>query len=477
MELSGADTQKLTSRITVLGLIIIGSVMITSMICGKSLIGIAILVVPGILFLLAGSPIRVLSITVGLQIILTITQLSTAQLYLGFISFRIDDLLSIWLLWLWVISLPDRSMRGIKIGTQGNLISIFVFLVAVAVFRGFSAGNTPEFIGIQIKSFGAYFLYFPLLWVLSDDKSRELTWRVVLTSATIGGLIFVIKGIFGSGEGVYFRDETGLRIGTRQPNAFGAVLLLFAGKLWKTWKTRPPIILILPSMFFMGGALILSQTRGLWGGVLLALASAWILNLFRKRDNVTLGRRMIVSLTVLAGFVILVVFSVSAMGILSAADIAQRTGNESGNYLTDVSVLSRLISWGAVIERISGSYMLMGRGFGSTITYFKPELGGVRTLFSVDSSYFQTALDMGITGLIVLLSLFLNAVIRAAKLFIRTADSRRAGTALGIFCALIMLLFASGFASPMTSYRYTILWMYLLAYLQVEINREEVESA
>ena len=476
MKLSGSDTQKLTSRITAAGLIIIGFVMITAMIYGKFLIGIAILVIPGILFLLAGSPIRVLSLIVGMQIILTITQLTTTQLYLGFISLRIDDLLSIWFLWLWIISLPDRSMKGIKSGPQGYLISIFVFLIALAVFRGYAAGNTPQFIGQQIKTFGAYLLYFPLLWVLSDDKSREFVWRVVLTSATIGGAIFVIKGIFGSGEGVYFRDETGLRIGTRQPNSFGAVLLLFTGKLWKSWKTRPPIILVLPSMIFMGGALILSQTRGLWGGVLLALASAWILNLFRKRDNVPLGKRMIVSLTVLAGFIILVVFTISAMGILSAADVAQRTGNESGNYLTDVSVLSRLISWSAVIERISGPYLLIGRGFGSTITYFKPEIGEVRTLSYVDSSYFQTALVMGITGVIVLLSIFLNAVIRAAKLFIRTADSKRAGTALGIFCALIMLLFASGFASPMTSYRYTILWMYLLASLQVEINREKVQA-
>ena len=477
IKLSESNSQKITSRITAAGLFIIGLVMIAGMINGKFLYGIIILTVPCILFLLAGSPIRVLAVIFGLQIILTIAQLGTTELHLGYFSLRVDDFLTIWLLWLWIISLPDRSMRGIKVGPHGYLISFFVFLIAIAAFRGFSAGNTPEFIGHQIKTFGAFLLYFPLLWVLSDDKSRELAWRVVLISGIIGGCIFVIKGIFGSGEGVYYRDETGLRIGTRQPNAIGAVLLLFTGKLWKSWKTRPPIIFILPSILFMGGALILSQTRGLWGGVLLALASAWILNLFRKRDDVPLGKRMIVSLTVLAGFVILVVFSISAMGILSAADVAQRTGHESGSYLTDVSVLSRLISWSAVIDKISGSNMLIGRGLGSTITYFKPEIGEVRTMFYVDSSYFQTALVIGITGVIVLLSVFLNAVIRAAKLFIRTADSKRAGTALGIFCALIMLLFASVFASPMTNYRYTILWMYLLAFLQVEINRENVESA
>ncbi|MCK5065607.1 MAG: hypothetical protein KAQ97_10005 [Candidatus Fermentibacteraceae bacterium] len=108
LNLWGSNTQKPTSRITVAGLITIGFVMIISMILDKFLIGVAILAVPAILFLLAGSSIRVLAVIFGLQIILTITQLSSAQLYLGFISLRVDDLLTIWLLWLWILSLPDR---------------------------------------------------------------------------------------------------------------------------------------------------------------------------------------------------------------------------------------------------------------------------------------------------------------------------------------------------------------------------------
>lgn len=476
MKLSGLNTPKLTSRITLSGFFIIGLVMIAGMINSRFLYGIILLAVPCILFLLAGSPIRVLLVVFALQIILTIAQLGSVLLYIGFIELRVDDLLSIWFVWLWLLSLPDRSMKKIKIGPQGYLISLFLLMLVFSAYKGFSAVNIPEFIGNQLKSYGSYLMYFPLLWVLSDDKNRNLVWRFVLSSAVIGGLIFMIKGLSGSGEGVYYRESTGLRIGTRQPNAIGAIMMLFLGKLWKTWKNRPRLILILPSILIMGGALILSQTRGLWGGVLLALAAAWILNLFRKRDGVPLGRRMIISLTVLATIIVVIVFAVSALGILSAADVAQRTGSESGSYLTDVSILSRFLSWNAVMNRISGSNLLMGRGLGTTITYFKPEMGEVRTMYYVDSSYFQTALIMGISGVMVLLSIFLNAVYRAGRLFIRTTDRRRAGTALGIFCALIMLLFASVFASPLTNYRYTTLWMFLLAYLQVEIICEKTET-
>lgn len=455
-----------------LGLLIIGLVLIASMIYGRFLIGTMVLAVPGILFLMVGSPVRILAVIFGLQIILTIVQLSFAGLYIGFINLRIDDLLSIWLVFLWVLSLPDRSMRGIKIGVQGYLILIFLLLLAVAAFRGFSSAHEPTHIGIHLKTYGAYLLYFPLLWVLSDDKSRNSIWRILLTSAVISGLVYMIKGLTGSGEGVCFRKTTGLRIATRQPNAIGVVLMMFVGKLWKTWKNHPPLVLIVPSIILMGGALILSQTRGIWGGVLLALAAAWILNLFRKSDRVPFGRKFIVSLTILATFVILVVFSLSLSGILSAADIAQRTESESGNYFADTAVLSRIMAWSAVMDKLKGSHLIMGRGIGATITFFSPDTGEMQTQFHVDSSYFQTALNMGAVGVVTLLAIFLTSLFRAAGLFLRTADRQRAGTALGIFCAIIMLLFASGFAAVLVNYRFTILWIFLPAYLQIEINKE-----
>ena len=441
----------------------------------KFTMAVVLLAVPGILYLVGGSPLRVLSMLFGIHIILTITQLSMVSMRFGFMPVRADDVLALWFLFLWIISLPDGAMKDVRPGATGLWIASFLFLLALSAHRGFAAGHDPDFIGQQIKTFGGYVFYFPLLWILSKESSRKTLWKVLVSSATIGGLVFILKGLTGAGEGVYFRDETGLRIGTRQPNAIGAVMLIMLGRLWKDWKHRPPLLLAIPAVLGMGGALILSQTRGLWGGVLLALAAAWVLNLFRKDPGVRLGRKMIISITVLAVMVGLVVMTVSVLGILSTADIAQRTANESGNYLTDTSVMSRLLSWVAVVDRLDGPHLLMGRGLGATITYFKPEFGEVRTVWYVDSSYFQIALNMGLTGLIVLVGLFTSALVRAAKLFLRTSSNARAGTVLGIFCALIMLLFASGFASVLTNYRFSILWVFILAYLETEWNAEKDE--
>ena len=465
------------SRTALACLLIIGVSLTAGMVADKFMFIAGALVILPVLFLTFGSPVRVVSLIFALQIILTITQLSAAEFYVGFLALRVDDLLAIWLLWLWLLSLPDdRVDTGRRIGlclsSTGLWVGVFLMLALVSAYTGLATGNDPEFIGEQVMTYGGYLFYFPMLWVLSRENAWPVVWKVLLASAALGGLIIMIKGMRGSGEGVYYRDETGLRIGTRQPNAIGAVMLIFLGRLWKEWKSRPPLLIILPAVAVMGGSLILSQTRGLWGGVLLAMASAWILNLFRKDRGVGFGRKLVVSLTVLAVMVVLVVTVVSTLGILSATDIAQRTESESGNYLTDTSILSRIFSWIAVIDKLDGPHLLLGRGMGETITYFKPEFLEMRTMFFVDSSYFQTVLIMGVTGVAALLMVWLTALVRAARLFLRTEDSGRAGLSLGLFCAIIMLIFASGFASPLTNYNYTILWVFFLAVLQTEIRRE-----
>ena len=470
-----SDNDKL-ARITLISLIVIGSVLIVSMVTDHILIGILLLAVPGILFLLAGSPVRVLMMAFALQIVLTLTQLESATVRIGILSLRADDLLSIWFVWLWILALPDRSMKGIRIGFQGILIILFLLIFGFSAYRGFTAGNDTFFISFQLKSYGAYFLYFPLLWVLSDESASQRIWKVLLSSAAVGGLIFMIKGQMGAGDDVYYREMTGIRIATRQPNAIGVVLLMFVGRLWKNWRERPALIIVIPIILLMGSGIILSQTRGIWGGIILALAAAWILNLFRKKDNIALGRKLIVSLTVLAVLIILIVFSISTLGILSAANVAQRTETETGSYLTDTSVLARIITWVTIIDDLSGSKMIMGKGLGAEYTCFRPDIGEVVTVWYVDGSLFQIALNMGITGVIVFLAVFVVTLVKAARLFIRTDSRRRAGIALGIFCAVIMLLFASGFASVLTNYRFTMLWAFLPALLQMEIIREGKEN-
>ena len=472
LNFSGLRDDDFVSRLCSVSLFVIGLVLMASMFSQHLLLGVLLLAVPAVIFLLAGSPVRILMVVFSLQLVFTVFQLRAVELWI----FRPDELLLVLFICLWVLSIPDRSMKGIRIGIQGTFIIIYLILYSVAIYRGFVAGRDLAALINQIKTFGGYFLYFPFLWILTDKRNSMWLWRTLLISTVVGSIIYAIKGYLGYGENVYIRETTGVRVATRQPNAFAMVMLVFLGRLWKDWKNRPSIVLIIPSLIVMGSSVILSQTRGIWGGILLALAGAWILNLFRKKDCIRLGRKLITSLTVLAVLLIFIVFAVSALGILSASNIARRTGTESGSYLTDTSTLSRIMAWSAIIEELRGPAMISGKGFGALYTCFRPDLRMDLTVYYVDSAYFQIALNMGLIGVVVLLGIFISTLVKAARLFLRTSSNQRAGISLGIFSAIIMLLFAAGFAATLTNYRYTVLWAFLLALLQTEVIREERES-
>lgn len=76
LNLSGLSDDEKLARITSICLILIGVVLIVSMAADRYLIGVLMLAVPGMFFLLVGSPVRVLMMAFALQIVLSISQLN-----------------------------------------------------------------------------------------------------------------------------------------------------------------------------------------------------------------------------------------------------------------------------------------------------------------------------------------------------------------------------------------------------------------
>jgi O-antigen ligase len=460
-----------SSRAVTAGLLVLSVLFVAGILLEGFLPIAAVLAGLMILFMISGSGTRILALVLGLHIILTLSQLQFYSVYIGFLRIRPDDLLVLWLGIVWVGAVIDGGTSGIRYGLSGRLIVVFLLLIGIASLRGLTGNVESSAVAIQAKTFGGYLFFFPAMWIVRNGKARRILWIVILSAGIIAALIFMMKGIAGMGEGVYYRATTGLRIATKQPNAIAAVMLVLIAMLWKARK-KPALVIAIPALVAMIGAVIISQTRALWIGVILALAAAWILNLFRQEEGVSLRRKLIVTAGAALLVFLLSVFVISQLGIISGEDIAERTESESGNYLRDTSVLARLLSWSAVASEMTGASVLFGRGFGATITYYRPDYFSVRTLFYVDGSFFQTALNMGLLGCLVLGLIWAVAIGGSAKLFLRTRDSDRAATALGIFCALSAILIASVTASPITSYRYTAFWALLMALLQTELNIE-----
>jgi hypothetical protein len=403
--------------------------------------------------------------------VFTIGDLEHYTLWVGIARIRPDDVLAIWVLILWVAAIVDGETRGLEYRATGKLVAAFFALICIALLRGYLAGRDMADLSIQFKTFGGIIFFFPVMWILKRRESTGVLWIVLLTAAVIAALVFMYKGVTGTGAGVYYREATGIRIGTRQPNAIAAVMLTLVAVMWKAPR-KPPLLIAVPSIVAMTGAVILSQTRALWVGLMAALTAGWILNLFRKEAGIGLARKLVTAAFTAVLMLALTLLTISHMGILSVENVAERTAAESGNYLLDTSVMQRLIGWSAILGQVNGSEILVGEGFGSRITYLDLYYMKPRSMFFVDSSYMQTYLNMGLVGVFALLLLYVSVIVTAARLFLKTSDRRRSAIALGVFMALTAIMVTALTGSVLTNYRFTILWIGLAAAVVTEVRRE-----
>ena len=455
------------------GLLILGVILIAGLATERYFEIAGILILLGIVILTAGSVLKSLILLLFIHIMFSMSQLGVISSAFSLPFLRPDELLLFWIVILWCMHIVDDSVFFSKIGLAGWAIVILLSLMVISMFRGLSAGFNQSDILLQVKLYAGYFVFFPAVWALGKTRNAVKVMLIcLLIAGSITGFILMYKGFTGTGMEIAYREKTGLRIVTRQINAIAAILLLLLANIWKADR-KIPLVFTVPAALLMAGSVILSQTRGIWMGVLVSMLAAWVLNLFRREEGKQLSRKIVTSLAALVSSVTAAILSVSFLGILSTADIIRRTGSETGNYFLDISALARILSWFAVSDQLQGIKLITGCGLGATITYFRPDFMQTRTMWFVDGSFFQIALNMGLVGVVVLVFLFGYMIYQSAKLFLITRDNNRAAVALGVFCTLIMIVIASFFASPITNYRYHVLWAVLMALIQVEMIREK----
>jgi len=179
-----------------------------------------------ILAMIAGSSFRTMLAALSLQILLTAGQLASIKAAVGMPLLNPDEILLVWSAFLWMIALADGRASARRSGALGALIVVFSAIVAVSATRGAAAGYPMAVTITLAKTMLMYLVYFPALWLLGDDRRIEVLWKVLLVGSIVAGIVFFVKGLTGSGEGVQYLYASGLRIGSRQANAFAVVLLM-----------------------------------------------------------------------------------------------------------------------------------------------------------------------------------------------------------------------------------------------------------
>jgi len=466
---------KLPDGASLAGFIVIGALIITGILTDTVYFvagGLAAALLAG-MFL--AYPPRLTAMLFGVQIVFTTSFLAVYSLYAGPFRLALDDGLQLWVFFLWIGAVIDGNGR-VASTSSGRLILALVFLSVLAFFRGVSGGSDGQTAAIFLKTMLGYLFFFPAMWMLKSRENMKVLVGTVLAGSVIAAVWIILKGYLG-GEGVYLRAASGLRVSSREVNVVMVGMLLLSMLLWKKHKSVSafPGIIVLP---VMGAAILLGQSRAIWLAVSAGVLIAFTADMARTgEDGFRLGRlvsRILLLLVFVAGSIAFV----SASGLLSAGDVAARGGGADGGLAGDVSLWARFLSWWEILVTVTASPLtfIFGTGFGTRITYFRPDLLSMVSIPYVDGSFFQLLLNLGLSGTVLLAFLYAGGIGGSFRYATQALSARNTVLALWLSASFTALAIVALSSSLITNYRFTCIWAFMFAVLEtMRAEKEEKE--
>ncbi|MCD4706980.1 MAG: hypothetical protein K8S62_04500 [Candidatus Sabulitectum sp.] len=410
-------------------------------------------------------PLRLAAMLFGVQIVFTTALLGGFSVYAGPFRIGIDDLLQLLVFFLWIGAFIDGEGR-VSSTSSGRLILVLVTMSVLAFFRGIMKGFEVETAAIFLKPMMGYLFFFPAMWILKDSKNMKVLVATFLIASLIAAGWIILKGFIG-GEGVYHRVTSGLRVSSREVNVVVAGLLLTAMLLWKRYRSIP-LLPGIAAVLIMGAAILLGQSRALW----LAVASGILISFIADMSRTGAGgfrfgsffSRVLLMIVFIGGSIAFV----AAAGLLSAGDVAARSGGADGGLAGDVSLWARFLSWWEILVTVTASPLtfIFGTGFGFRITYFRPDLLARVSIPFIDGSFFQLLLNLGISGSVALALLFAGGIAGSFRYATKAVSDRDTVLALWLTASFTALTIAALSGSLITNYRFTCLWAFMFAVLE-----------
>ncbi|MBN1434965.1 O-antigen ligase family protein, partial [Candidatus Fermentibacterales bacterium] len=372
---------------------------------------------------------------------------------------------------LWLLHYLDDDPDTRKPGSIGVLLVLFL---ATALLSGVgaltSADNDRYAVIYFLKTYAGYLSFFPALLLIRKDRRNAMVICVVIVlAAAVLGLITAYNGIVGAGERTYMR-ETGIRVFSRQVWIVSIGFLFVFFNLYAKGRSRLPLPLAGAILFMTGVGILLSQTRGVWLGVLGSVVAGILISSIKREQGRSRIRGILRPLLTFATIALVAVMAVGNLSLLSTEGIAERAGSIGEESLEDVSFLTRLVLWNNAVREISsGGDLLLGKGLGYEFTTLRPDLSLsagmviVRTHWWIDGSLFQVALNMGLVGVVLFVALFARLFFVSLRAYLASGDDDESAILLGAIASLVFLVVSSFSMSCLTNYRFTNTWGVLMA--------------
>jgi hypothetical protein len=410
-------------------------------------------------------PPRLAAMLFGVQIIFTTTFLEMFSIYIGPFRTTADDALQLLVFFLWLGAVIDGNGR-VGSTSSGKLILLLVTLSVLAFFRGIQGGSEAQTAAIFLKTMLGYLFFFPAMWILKNRENMKILAGTILAGAVIAAVWIILKAYIG-GEGVYIRETSGLRVSSREVNVVMIGLLLMSMLLWKR-HSSVPLLTGIASLPVMGAAILLGQSRAIWIAAAAGALIAFIADMTIAGEGGFRLSRLLSRIIMLLVFIAGAVAFVSAAGLLSAADIAARGGGADGGLAGDVSLWSRFLSWWEIIVQVTASPItfIFGTGFGTNITYFRPDLLTMVSIPYVDGSFFQLLLNLGLSGTVLLAFLYAGGIGGSFRFATHSVSKRNTILALWLTASFTALTITALSSSLITNYRFTCIWAFMFAVLE-----------
>ena len=457
--LKSAD-RTLTAGFIVIGILVVAGVFTNTLYLVAG--GIAAALLAG---MFAANPTGLAAMLFGVQIVFTTGFLGSISFYAGPFRLCMDNLLQMWILFLWIGAFIDGDGRTGKT-KSGNLIIVLVSLGLFAFIHGIAAGYDAETAAVFLKTIMGYMFFFPAMWILKDRGKMRILVSTVLVASVIAAAWVIFKGYTG-GEGVYLRQTSGLRVSSREVNVVVTGLLLVTMLLWKRYR-GVHVVPSVAAILVMGAAILLGQSRALWLAVSAGALMAFVADMSRPGEGGFKLSRLVSRVLLLVVFIGGSIAFVAAAGLLSAADVAARSGGADGGLAGDVSLWARFLSWWEIIRTVTASPLVLvfGTGFGHRITYFRPDLVAEVSIPYVDGSFFQLLLNQGLTGSLTLAFLYAGGIAGSFRTVLKTVSAGKTVLALWLTASFTALTIAAFSGSLITNYRFTSLWAFMFAILE-----------
>jgi len=338
---------------------------------------------------------------------------------------------------------------------------VFFAAVATATIVGIINGNQTQAIYLELRILLYYLTYF-----IAARVFKDMRWIKMFAIAVLLGTLVA------SFDAIYtFQTSNLLRFVSRQIHILMLVTPFLVSAL-----ILDRVLLRKLAYFSMlvpiGLAVLISQTRGTWVAILIAIFLAIVLSIFTNSKR---GRRFLsLTVTTLALLTILV-FGLRFLGSVSSVkkEAVETRAETVSNLALDNSLAMRIHAYLTVMVRIKQSPWI-GHGLGDTVVY------GFWNQYSrqanVDSTYLTILWKMGVIGLIPFALLYFLLLKRTFAIYRTEEDDFRRTISIGVLAAFLGFLVLGTISPVLFTYRLNFIFGVIFAIVDILARNSDKRS-